>query len=75
MDNLRKLLNTDSGLVLRKFLIRELSELKNIDNTNESIEDLIGQKKAYKCVKGILDKVIDFNEEEIDKELNEYGIL
>jgi len=74
MEELKKTLNSEAGKVLRAFLIAELAELKNIENVNESIEDLIGQKKAYQAVKKMLDKIMTFDDEEVDKSLDDYSV-
>lgn len=78
-NDLKKLLDSEAGKVLRDFLVSEWLELRNINNvkdcktaTAQALE-LKAQKKASELVKSILAKIITVpTEEEIGAEKENY---
>jgi len=68
MNQIKKTLDSGSGIALKSYLVAKLNELKSIDAikekdvaTHQAIE-LKAQKRAYQKLKEILQEVMSFSE-------------
>lgn len=81
-QDLKRILDSDSGKALKDYLVYKLNELRMIDNvkildtpTHQALE-LKAQRKAYDKLKEILEEVITIEDADVSKqEANPYGIL
>jgi len=69
LEQIKKTLNSGSGLALKEYLIAKLNELKSIDSikekdiaTHQSIE-IKAQKRAYSKLKEIMQDIMTFSDE------------
>ena len=73
-EQIRATLNSGSGRALRKYLIRKMYELrdiqsvKDISNATEQAIELKAQKKAYNKLDEIFREIMDMGEEPREKD-------
>lgn len=67
MNQIKEILDSPQGKVLKELLITRCEELKNIDNLSdkgnleEKAVELSSQKKAYKKLKSILEEILSYD--------------
>ena len=81
MEELRRILNSDSGKSLRVYLVGKLNELKDIsnldlkDDSEHQAVEVKSQKKAYLKLKQIMEELIDFSTEQEEKDPKDSYII
>lgn len=74
LEEIKKVLDSGTGMVLKEYLFSKLNELKSIDNLKEkdvashqSVE-LKAQKRAYNKLKEIMQEIMTFSENTREKD-------
>lgn len=81
LPEIKRFLDSGSGMAMKDYLMAKLNELKSIDNiseketsANQTLE-LKAQKRAYKKLKEILQDIMTFSEDlKVKDKRDSYGI-
>ena len=74
MDEIKRILDSESGKALKDYLLARLEELKSIDSINEKdtgthqVIEVKAQKRAYEKLKEILSDILTFSVERKPKD-------